>query len=127
MSERATKEIAARDKDHRYSGTPRAFPNEVVRRDVAHHSALVIQTLLVAGCVSPAFERRSVASDDASKRRVGTLACTQPDDRLNGWLGESMLLGLTVGGGPAVIESENAAKRRAFKKCMDARQAKPAL
>jgi hypothetical protein len=37
------------------------------------------------------------------------------------------LLGLTMGGGPAVIESGNAAERRAFKKCMDARQTKSIL
>ena len=88
--------------------------------------ALAVQTLLLAGCASPAFQGGSGASQDTDKRRSDALACTPSDERLTGWLGESMLLGLTVGGGPAVIESENAAKRRAFKKCMDARQSQPA-
>ena len=88
--------------------------------------ALAVQTLLLAGCASPAFEGRAGASQEADKRRSDALACTPFDERLTGWLGESMLLGLTVGGGPAVIESENVAKRRAFKKCMDARQVQPA-
>ena len=68
-----------------------------------------------------------MASDDSSKRRGDALACTASDEPFTSRLGESMLLGLTVGGGPAVIESENAAKRRAFKRCMDSRQAKPTL
>src|SRR5688572_16449849 len=88
--------------------------------------ALTVQALLLAGCASTAFESGSGTSQDMDKHRGDALACTPSDERLAGWLGESMLLGLTVGGGPAVIESENAAKRRAFKKCMDARQAQPA-
>ena len=90
-------------------------------------TAFVLQSVLLAGCASPAFERSQVASDDASRRRSDAVACTATDEPVSGWLAQSMLLGLTVGGGPAVIESENAAKRRAFKKCMDARQAKPVL
>ena len=90
-------------------------------------TAFVLQLILLAGCASSAIERSQVASDDASRRRSDTVACTRSDEPVSGWLAQSMLLGLTVGGGPAVIESGNAAKRRAFKKCMDGRQAKPAL
>ena len=90
-------------------------------------AALIVQALLLAGCASPALERNSAASDDASKRRTDALACSAAHEPLTGLLGESMLLGLTVGGGPAVIESVNAARRKAFKKCMDARQTKSVL
>jgi hypothetical protein len=90
-------------------------------------TAFVLQSILLAGCASSAIERSPVASDDASRRRSDTVACTRSDEPVSGWLAQSMLMGLTVGGGPAVIESGNAAKRRAFKKCMDARQAKPIL
>ena len=100
------------------------FATQNDRRCIA---VLVVQALLLAGCASPAFERSQVASDDASKRRNDALTCTGSDERLTGWLAEAMLMGLTVGGGPAVIESENAVKRKAFKKCMDARQTKPVL
>ena len=85
---------------------------------------MVVQSLVLAGCASSAFER---SPDDASSRPTDVSACTASAEPLTGWLGESMLMGLTVGGGPAVIESGNAAKRRAFKKCMDARQVKPVL
>ena len=90
-------------------------------------SVLLAQALLLAGCASPALERGPVASEDASNRRIDTSACSASDERLTGLLAESMLLGLTVGGGPAVIESGNAAKRRAFKKCMDAGQTRSIL
>ena len=83
-------------------------------------SVLLAQALLLAGCASSSLERAPVAAEDASKRRNDALACSASDERLSGLLAESMLLGLTVGGGPAVIESGSAAKRRALKKCMDA-------
>ena len=90
-------------------------------------TAFVLQSILLAGCASSAVERSQGVSDDASRRRRDAVACTATDEPVSGWLAQSMLLGLTVGGGPAVIESGNAEKRRAFKKCMDARQAKSVL
>ena len=89
--------------------------------------ALMANVLLLAGCASQALSYKQVAADDASKRRTDVLACPAYTGALTGHLAESMLMGLTVGGGPAVIESENAAKRRASKKCMDARPAKQPL
>jgi hypothetical protein len=86
-------------------------------------TAMVMQALVLAGCASPAFERTSAASDD--ERRIDAATCSTHHEPLTGLLGESMLLGMTFGGGRAVIESENAANRKAYKKCMDARQAKP--
>ena len=87
-------------------------------------SALLAQALL-AGCASPPLGTGSAASEEASKRGNDSWACSASNEPLTGLLGESMLLGLTVGGGPAVIESGNAANRKAFKKCMEARRTEP--
>jgi hypothetical protein len=84
--------------------------------------ALISHGLLLAGCALPATERRLVASEDADKLHADSLACTQSEDHLTAWLAESMLAGLTVGAGPAVIESGTAAKQKNFEKCMNARK-----
>ena len=88
-------------------------------------AVLVVQALLLVGCASTASKQAQVATDGASQRPVDPSACAAADGRLTGWLGESMLLGMTFGGGPAVIESENAAKRRAFNRCMKAQRGEP--
>ena len=87
--------------------------------------ALIGHALLLAGCALPAAERNWVASDDADKRLSDSLACSKSEEPVTAWLGESMLLGLTVGAGPALIESGSAAKRKNFEKCMEARRSHP--
>jgi hypothetical protein len=89
------------------------------------YSVWIAQVLLLAGCASPTLDRNASASEDASKRRSDALACKGSYEPLTGLLSESMLLGLTMGGGPAVIESGNAARRKSFQQCMDARRGQP--